>query len=113
MAIASFFFGLFVIVNTISSYLKYEVFTQTKIIQATSSPMPSVTFCIYDLDTKDLNSFFDKAEFSSEQLSSEQFNDESFENCIKFNHFINQSDTKLFIALSLNDSFQFEIEGTL
>jgi len=108
MAIASFFFGLFVIVNTISSYLKYEVFTQTKIIQATSSPMPSVTFCIYDLDTKDLNSFFDKAEFSSEQ-----FNDESFENCIKFNHFINQSDTKLFIAQSLNDSFHFEIEGTL
>ncbi len=65
MTLVSLAFGVFFTSGTVKEYLDYDVFTQTKIIQATSKLMPSVTFCIIDADTKDLKSFFDQADFSS------------------------------------------------
>ena len=56
MTMFSLAFGLYLTCETIKDYLEYSVFTQTKIIRANSSLMPSVTFCIYGSDTKDLNS---------------------------------------------------------
>ena len=56
MTLVSLAFGLYLTCETIKDYLEYNVFTQIKIIRANSSLMPSVTFCIYGSDTKDLNS---------------------------------------------------------
>jgi len=115
ITLVSLAFGLYLTSETIKEYMEYEVFTQTKIIQATSSLMPSVTFCIWGADNKDLNSFFDKAEFSApirfkSNLSGEQFRDEIFGDCIKFNHYKNKSERKLFTANTLDDKLYFKID---
>jgi len=121
MALVSVSFGLFVIANTVITFLKYDVFTQTKRIVASSLLMPSVTFCFKNPETKDLNSFFDTAEFETKNrlktnLTGEYFSDEDLEywdafgDCIKFNHFTNKSDTQLFAANSSDDIFIFEID---
>ncbi len=109
MTLVSLAIALFMTSGTIKDYLEYDVFTQTRRIAASSSHMPSVTFCFSNPDTEDLNSFFEKAEFNTSNnpptnLTGEQFYDEKLEkwdksgDCIKFNHFINRSDSKLFIA---------------
>jgi hypothetical protein len=77
--------------------------------------MPSVTFCIWGADNKDLNSFFDQADFSSPtgfkaNLTAEQFYQEGFGDCIKFNHFTNKSEYKLFTATTLIDELYFKID---
>ena len=87
MTLVSLAFGIYLTSGTIKEYLDYDVFTQTKIIQATSSLMPSVTFCIHDSDTKDYNAFFSKPDFSTPtgfkaNLSGEQFHEEGFGDCI-------------------------------
>ena len=115
MTLVSLAFGLYLTSGTVKEYLDYDVFTQTKIIQATSSLMPSVTFCINDTDTKDLNAFFDQADFSSPtgfkaNLTGEQFYQEGFGDCIKFNHFTNKSEYKLYTANTLNDKLSFKID---
>ena len=115
MTLVSLAFGLYLTSGTVKEYLDYDVFTQTKIIQATSSLMPSVTFCINDTDTKDLNDFFDQADFSSPtgvkaNLTGEQFYQEGFGDCIKFNHYTNKSENKLYTANTLDDFFFFKID---
>ena len=115
MTLVSLAFGLYLTSGTVKEYLDYDVFTQTKIIQATSSLMPSVTFCINDTDTNDLNAFFDQADFSSPtgfkaNLTGEQFYQEGFGDCIKFNHFTNKSEYKLFTANTLDDKLYFKID---
>ena len=115
MTLVSLAFGLYLTSGTVKEYLDYDVFTQTKIIQATSSLMPSVTFCINDTDTKDLNAFFDQADFSSPtgfkvNLTGEQFYQEGFGDCIKFNHFTQKSEYKLFTANTLDDKLYFKID---
>ena len=115
MTLVSLAFGLYLTSGTVKEYLDYDVFTQTKIIQATSSLMPSVTFCIHDSNTKDFNSFFGKAEFSTQSgfkanLTGEQFYQEGFGDCIKFNHFTNKSEYKLFTANTLDDKLYFKID---
>ena len=115
MTLASLAFGLYLTCETIKDYLEYDVFTQTKIIRATCSLMPSVTFCFYGSDTKDLASLFNKAEFrfpnrSVANLSGENFYDEGFGDCIKFNHFTNKSGNSLFTANSLLDGFHFQVD---
>ena len=115
MTLVSLAFGIYLTSGTIKEYLDYDVFTQTKIIQATSSLMPSVTFCIHDSDTKDFNAFFDQADFSSPtgfkaNLTGEQFYQEGFGDCIKFNHFTNKSEYKLYTANTLNDKLSFKID---
>jgi len=121
ITLISLVFGLYLTSGTINEYLQYNVFTQTKRIQATSSPMPSVTFCFRDSDTKDLHTLFNYAYFHTENklfpaksnLTGEQFYQEDKPgHCIKFNHFTNKSDTKLFIATSLDDYFYFKIDMT-
>ncbi len=114
MALVSVSFGLFVIANTVITFLKYDVFTQTKRIVASSLLMPSVTFCFQETETKDLNSFFDTAEFiasngSKTNLTGEQYFDGYFGDCFKFNHFTNKSDNKLFSFNSLDDYINFNI----
>jgi hypothetical protein len=114
MTLISLAFGLYLTSGTIKEYLEYDVFTQTKLVQATSSLIPSITFCIWGFDNKDLNSFFDKAEFSAlsgfkGNLSGEQFHEEGFGDCIKFNHYTNKSENKLFSANTLNDNLYFKI----
>ena len=120
MALVSVSFGFFVILNTISTFLKYEVFTQTKRIPATSSLMPSVSFCLYASENKDLNAFFANAQFRtlgylSSNLTGEQFYEKYFEDwgltdCIKFNHYANKNDNRLFTAKSLDDFLYFKID---
>ena len=115
MTLVSLAFGLYLTSGTVKEYLDYDVFTQTKIIQATSSLMPSVTFCINDTDTKDLNAFFDQVEFSpltgvKANLTGEQFYQEGFGDCIKFNHYTNKSENKLYTANTLDDFFFFKID---
>ncbi len=113
--------GLFLTSGTIKDYLEYDVFTQIKYISSSSSTFPSVTFCFKNPETKDLDSFFEKAEFyffngSLTNLSGHQFYDEGLEywdatgDCIKFNHFTNKSGTQLFAAYSSEDYFIFEID---
>ena len=84
MALVSVSFGLFVIANTVITFLKYDVFTQTKSITASSILLPSVTFCFQNPETKDLASFFDTMEFitsnrSKTNLTGEYFYDEGLE----------------------------------
>ena len=115
MTLVSLGFGLYLTSGTIKEYMEYEVFTQTKIIQATSSLIPSITFCIIDTNTIDLNAFFDNADFSSPtgfkaNLTGEQFYQESFGDCIKFNHYTNKSENKLYTANTLDDFFFFKID---
>jgi len=57
------------------------------VFQQRSSHMPSVTFCIWVADIKDLNSFFGQTEFSTQHgfrdnLTGEQFHEEGFGDCI-------------------------------
>ncbi len=79
--------------------------------------MPSVTFCFSESETKDLNSFFNKASFSTPyglitNLTGEQYNDTIIGDCVKFNHFTNKSDVTLFSAnSSANTAFLFEIDA--
>jgi len=113
MTLVSLAFGIYLTSGTVKEYLDYDVFTQTKIIQATSSLMPSVTFCIWGADNKDLNSFFGKAEFSTRSgfkanLTGEQFYQEGFGDCIKFNHYTKKTEYKLFTATTLNDKLYFK-----
>jgi len=121
MALVSVSFGLFVITNTVITFLKYDVFTQTKSIAASSILLPSVTFCFQNPETKDLASFFDTAEFitlngSKTNLTGKHIYVEILENwdytgnCIKFNHFTNKSDNKLFSAQSSYDYLTFKID---
>jgi len=107
MTLISLAFGLFLTSGTTYEYLQYDVFTTTKRIQATSSLLPSVTFCFYNHEIKDLKSFFSEASFIRETGK----NDDSYLNgkqyyegylgefyatdCIKFNHFTNKSDSQL------------------
>jgi len=81
--------------------------------------MPSVTFCFRGSDTKDLHILFNYAYFrtlnkllpAKSNLTGEQFSQEGLSgDCIMFNHFTNKSDTKLFIASCLKDSFYFKID---
>ena len=83
--------------------------------------MPSVTFCFRGSDTKDLHTLFSYAYFRTlnkllqekSNLTGEHFSQEGLSgDCIMFNHFTNRSDTKLFIASSLKDSFYFKIDMT-
>jgi len=119
MALVSVSFGLFVIANTVITFLKYDVFTQTKRIVASSLLMPSVTFCFKNPETKDLDSIFDKAEFITSNrtnLTGEHIFVEILENwddsghCIKFNHFTDKNGTQSFAAYSSEDYFIFEID---
>ena len=121
LTLVSLAIGLFLTSGTIKDYLEYDVFTQTKYISSSSSTFPSVTFCFKNPETKDLDSFFEKAEFyffngSLTNLSGHQFYDEGLEywdatgDCIKFNHFTNKSGTQLFAAYSSEDYFIFEID---
>ena len=114
MTLVSLAFGLYLTCGTTKDYLEFDVFTQTKIIQATSSLMPSLTFLFTNSSSKDLNSLFEKAEFSTPRgskrnLSGEQFSDKNFGDCIKFNHFSKGSGHKLVTANTLQDQFYFKI----
>ena len=115
ITLVSIAFGLYLTSGTIKEYLEYDVFTQTKIIQALSSLMPSLTFCIWGFDNKNLSTFFDKAEFSAPRgskanLSGEQFSDGIFGECVKFNHFRSNNDVNFFSANTLSDKFHFKID---
>ena len=44
MTLISLAFGLYLTSGTIKEYLEYDVFTQTKLVQATPSLIPSITF---------------------------------------------------------------------
>ena len=120
LTLVSLAIGLFLTSGTVKDYLEYDVFTQTKYISSSSSTFPSVTFCFKNPETKDLNSFFEKAEFyflngSNANLTGYPYYDEEFghwglANCIKFNHFNNKSRTKLFSAESSGDYLSFEID---
>ena len=119
MTFISLVVGLYLTSETVKDYLGYDVFTQTKYISSSSNLLPSVTFCFEKPETKDLNSFFEKADFvasnrSLTNLTGEQFNYEHLSksynsSCIKFNHFNNKSRTKLFFADSSDDTLDFKI----
>jgi len=116
-------FGLYLTSGTINEYLQYDVFTTIKHIQATSILLPSVTFCFKGPESKNLTAFFHKAFFVKDgkdtdvltNLTGEHFSDENLveweaSDCIKFNHFTNKSDSKLFASESLNDYLSFQID---
>ena len=80
-----------------------------------------MTFCFRGSNTKDLHTLFSYAYFRTlnkllqekSNLTGEHFSQEGLSgDCIMFNHFTNRSDTKLFIASSLKDSFYFKIDMT-
>jgi len=109
--------------ETVKEYLQYEVFTSIKHIQATSILSPSVTFCLFGPESKNLSYFFLKASFVKgdkdndilTDLTGEQFSDEIMikwraSNCLKFNHFTNKSDSRLFASENLNDYLLFQID---
>ncbi len=120
MTLISFAFGLYMTYGTIRDYLEHDVFTQTKFISSSSFPMPSVTFCFREPNTTELNFFFQKAIFkflngsvtnlTGEQFSNENLDSNILENCIKFNHFANKSDSQLFSLGIKNDYILFEID---
>ncbi len=110
LTLVSLAIGLFLTSGTIKDYLEYDVFTQTKYISSSSSTFPSVTFCFKNPETKDLDSFFEKAEFyffngSLTNLSSDQFYDEGLEywdatgDCIKIQSFYKQKWYSAFCSL--------------
>ena len=122
ITLISFAFGLYLVSETIKGYLQYEVFTTIKRIPSNSTVLPSVTFCFANPETKDLQGFFDKTIFMRNEkkndfpvLIGEQFFDDNIEvwkagDCIKFHHFKNKSDTKLFTAENLEEQFYFMID---
>ncbi len=116
MTLVSLAFGLYLTSETVQEYLQYDVFTQTKRIEATSSLMPSVTFCFKNPETQNLTTFFSKASFSTPNglianLTGEQYNEDFIKDCVKFNHFTYKSANKIISANSLaNTSFLFEID---
>jgi len=123
MTLISLAFGLYLTSETVKEYLQYDVFTTIKHIQATSILLPSVTFCFDVTESKNLSTIFHKAIFIKgdkdndilTNLTSEQFSDEIMVkheacDCIKFNHFTNKSDTRLFASESLNDYLSFQID---
>ena len=120
MTLVSLAFGLYLTSETIKDYLQYDVFTTIKHIQASSILLPSVTFCFRGPESKNLSYFFHKASFVKDNdiltnLTGEQFSDEIMikwegSDCIKFNHFTNKSDSRLFVAESLNDYLSFQID---
>jgi hypothetical protein len=96
MSLISLIAGLILTTETIQDYLKQDVFTQTKRIQANSSLLPSVIFCSQHQEPKKL---FHRAEFrtknSSLTLTGEIFEPMDFlegvNSCLKFNHYHNAS----------------------
>ena len=126
MTLFSLAVGLYLTSETIEEYLQYEVFTSIKRVPSNYILMPSVTFCFDNPEIKDLKSFFNEASFindkynNSTNLTGEQFYNENLKgfmmtakDCIKFNHHSNKSDTKLFIAKSLDEFFSFQINLNL
>ena len=112
MTLISLAFGLYLTFETNKGYLQYDVFTQTKRIQANSSLMPSISFCFRDSETKNVTALFSRAEFSTEngpthKLIGDRF--ESFGDCIRFNHFTNKSDNRIFTANMLSDRLYFRV----
>jgi hypothetical protein len=74
--------------------------------------MPSVTFCFWSLETKDLNSLFSKADFrtpngSTTTLAGEHFSGDFFWDFFKLNHFTNKRDATLFTAYRTSDTLIF------
>jgi hypothetical protein len=120
MTLVSLALGLYLTSETIKEYLEYDVFTQTKRITASSTLLPAVTFCFHDLKTKDLASYFQKSKMITQDglvsnLTGNVY-DENFIkylNCIKFNHFINKSDTQLLTANSVFDLLHINIDMRL
>ena len=123
MTLISLAFGLYLTSETVKDYLQYDVFTTVKHIHATSILLPSVTFCFRGSETKNLAAFFHNASFVKDEkghdiyanLTGEQFSDETMlkwtaSDCIKFNHFTNKSDSRLFAAESSNDYLWFQID---
>ena len=123
MTLISLAFGLYLTSETVKDYLQYDVFTTVKHIHATSILLPSVTFCFRGSETKNLAAFFHNASFVkgdidtdiSTNLTGEHFSDEimikwNASNCIKFNHFTNKSDSRLFAAARLTDYLSFQID---
>ena len=113
MTLISLAFGLYLTFETNKGYLQYDVFTQTKRIQANSSLMPSISFCFRDSETKNVTALFKRAESgipnsSPIKLIGDRF--ESFGDCIRFNHFTNKSDNRIFTASSLSDRLYFQID---
>lgn len=93
--ILSLLFGMYIIINNISDYLKYDVFTQTKRIVTKSNTMPSVTFCS---NTPNLRPLFSQADFvettGSTKLRGHAFYESNlaydgfpYYHCIQFNNF--------------------------
>ena len=120
MTLISLAFGLYLTSETIREYLQYDVFTTIERIPSSSTLVPSVTFCFNNPETKDLRSFFNVASFNeteynnSTNLTGEQFFDENLGkldsgDCMKFNHFTNKSDAKIFTADTTTDLLHFDI----
>ena len=122
MTLISLAFGLYLTSGTIKDFLQYDVVTQTKLVDASSSHFPSVTFCFNKPQTQNLTSFFNEALFIRDRkkddnpnLIGDQYFDGNFGNwdaadCIKFNHFTNKSDSQLVSAASLTGYLVFDID---
>ena len=97
MALASVSLGFIIIGNTIVNFFKFDVFTQTKLLnpEPNSSFMPSVTFCTESDDNP--NNLIIEANFidklgteRSVNLSGVSFYDQnldSYYRCLRFNHY--------------------------
>ena len=119
VALVSLSFVFFLIANTITTFLKYDVFTQTKRISANSSILPSITFCAFENQSVDFKYFFLEANFknfngSTVHLTGEEFYyqyDQNNQKCLTINHYDNKSSqeflaTKYYLT---QESFYFKV----
>jgi hypothetical protein len=104
MTIASTLACFFIIANTTSDFLKYDVFTQTKRIQDNSATLPSVIFC--STTTANLTPLFHTVFFQAHNAPNHHLTGEVFfpnekygNSCLIFNHYRSKGEPRTLLTV--------------